>query len=168
MGKDQVDLPMKSKEIKPLPKDFGYIEATTPEEESYWSIEGGKEKYEEAFDYWERVNNLKTNKALVEEFKTNPQVKDMANRLAFQISQEFPNWFTIPRLVKKFKVDTAEAARQIEMLMLFHLCVGKTEKNILYLRIDIAQKTRRELLLKQIEEKEGEISFLKQKLSELN
>ena len=111
---------------------------------------------------------LEEDKKLVEIFTKNPEMRKKAGEMAYQIAQEFPNWFKIPQLVKKYKTTTEEAAKKIEMLMLFHLCVGKVVKNVPLFKIDLSQKTQRTLILEEIAQKEGEILFLKEKLVKLD
>ena len=88
--------------------------------------------------------------------------------MAFQILTDFPNWFKVSQLIKKYKTSQVDVAKKLEMLMLFNLCVGKVVKNQGTFKIDLSQKVQRDLLLQQIAEKEGEILFLKEKLSSLN
>lgn len=101
-------------------------------------------------------------------FLENKENKQRAANLAYQIKQELTNWFSIPQLIKKFKTTEAEAAKQIEMLMLFNVCIGKVEKNKPYFKIDLDQRTQRTLLMEEIAFHEGKISFLKEKLTKLN
>ena len=107
-------------------------------------------------------------KITIAEFLANPDNKKAAAAIAFQIQKAFPGWFKMPRLVKLFDTSTDQAAKQIEMLMLFNLCIGKVEKKVPSFKIDLDRKVQRTLLLEQIAEKEGEILFLKKKLSDLD
>lgn len=109
-----------------------------------------------------------SDKDIVEAFTKDPEMKKQANISAFAIQKEFTNWFSIQQLVKKFKTSVPEAAKQIEMLMLFNVCVGKVEKGKAFFKIDISQRAQRSLILEQIAEKEGEILFLKEKLGKLD
>lgn len=106
--------------------------------------------------------------SVVNEFINNKTNKEAALLSAHQIQKEFGNWFTVPQLIKKFKIDKPNAAAKIEMLMLFNICIGKVEKKIPYFKIDIDQRTQRKLISEEILIKEGEILFLKEKLSKLN
>ena len=105
---------------------------------------------------------------ILKEFIENKENKQKANILAYQINQEFSNWFSMPQLLKKFKVDLPTAANQIEMLMLFNVCIGKVEKNKPFFKIDLDQRAQRKLLLDEIAIYEGRVLFLKEKLSKLN
>lgn len=111
---------------------------------------------------------LEEDTQLVDEFIKNPENKKKAGEIAFQIQQDFPNWFRVPQIVKKYKTSTIEASKKIEMLMLFKVCVGKVEKNQPLFKIDLTQKVQRNLILEEIAQKEGEILFLKEKLSSLD
>ena len=110
----------------------------------------------------------KENARTVEEFVNNKENKQKATTLAYQISQEYSNWFSVPQLLKKFKVTIPEAASQIEMLMLFNVCIGKVEKGKPYFKIDLTQKAQRQLILDEIAVSEGKVLFLKEKLAKLN
>jgi hypothetical protein len=114
------------------------------------------------------IKSFEETKQEVDSFLNDPEHKKKAVEIAYQIKEQLPNWFTIPKVVKKFKTVTEEAAKKIEMLMLFNICIAKVEKDIPYFKIDLDHRTQRELLSKQIEEKEGEILFLKEKLSRLD
>jgi len=109
----------------------------------------------------------KTEQELLQDFLSNPENRQQAVEIAAQIKKVFPNWFIIPKLSKKFNVTTQEAAKKIELLVLFNLCATKVEKGILQIRIDLDQRTQREILNREIEEKEKELKFLKEKLAKL-
>lgn len=109
----------------------------------------------------------KTDQEVVNEFLSNKENKILAAEMGQQIKKDFPNWFSVTKLVKKFKLTTAEAMQKIEILMMFNMCVGKVERNIPYFRIDLDQRVQREVLSRQIEEKEKELINLKEKLSKL-
>ncbi len=111
---------------------------------------------------------IEKDKKAIETFLNHPENKKRAGEMAFQISKDFPNWFKVDQLVKKYKTTTTEAAKRVETLMLFKLCVGKVEKNKALFKIDLSQKVQRTLILEEIAQKEGEILFLKEKLSKLN
>lgn len=83
---------------------------------------------------------LKKDKKVIEEFKTDPEKREIALVLAHQIQKEFTGWFTIPKLIEVFSVDTVEASKKLEMLMLLNFCVGKVEKRIPYFKIDLDLK----------------------------
>lgn len=109
-----------------------------------------------------------SDKEVLDAFINNPEMKKQAGTLAFEIQKEFTNWFSIPQIVKKFKTDTAEAAKKIEMLMLFNYCIGKVEKGKPFFRIDIDHRAQRRLIMDEIAEYEGKILFLKEKLGKLD
>mgnify|MGYP003402682236 FL=1 len=108
-----------------------------------------------------------TDKEVVEQFLSNKENKILSAEIGQQIKEVFPNWFNVAKLVKKFKLSTAEAMQKIEILMMFNMCVGKVEKNIPYFRIDLDQRVQREILDRQIQAKEKEIAILKEKLTKL-
>lgn len=108
-----------------------------------------------------------TDKEVVEQFLSNKENKILSAEIGQQIKEVFPNWFNVAKLVKKFKLSTAEAMQKIEILMMFNMCVGKVEKNIPYFRIDLDQRVQREILDRQIQAKEKEIAILKEKLAKL-
>lgn len=108
------------------------------------------------------------NKKIVDAFIKNPEMKKQAGILAFEIQKEFSNWFSIPQLIKKFKTNTVEAAKKIEMLMLFNYCIGKVEKGKPFFKIDIDHRAQRSLIMNEIAEYEGKILFLKEKLGKLD
>ena len=112
--------------------------------------------------------SLEEDKVTVKEFISNSENKKAAGAVAFQIQRAFPGWFKIPQLVKLFDTSTDQAAKQIEMLMLFNLCIGKVEKKVPSFKIDLDRKVQRSLLLEQIAEKEGDVLFLKKKLANLD
>lgn len=116
----------------------------------------------------EKESTLDSDKKVVDDFINDPENRKRFAQLAFQIQKEFTGWFTIPKIVKTFDTTTTESAKQIEMLMLLKYCVGKVEKSIPYFKIDMTLKVQRELLLEEIADHEGQIKFLKEKLSKLN
>ena len=115
-----------------------------------------------------KTSSFEEDKILLKDFLANKENKKAAGEVAFQIQKEFPGWFRVPQLVKLFNVTTDQVAKQIEVLMLFNFCVGKVEKKIPLFKIDLDRKVQRTLLLEQIAEKEGEVLFLKKKLSDLD
>lgn len=116
----------------------------------------------------QNTTSVEDDKKVVDEFVKNPENKKKAGEMAFQIKQDFPNWFKVSQLVKKYKVTTADVAKKLEMLMLFKMCVGKVTKGVGSFKIDLDQRVQRELILQEIAQKEGEILFLKEKLSTLD
>lgn len=113
-------------------------------------------------------NEIASDEFIVNEFKTNPEVRKGSLDIAHDIKLSFPNWFTVNQIVKKFKEDVPSAARKIEVLMLLELCVGKVEKGKPLFKIDLDKKVQKILLKEKIAEKEGELLFLKEKLVNLN
>ncbi len=107
-------------------------------------------------------------KKTIESFLSNKENKQKAAEIAHQIQSHFSGWFTIPRIVEKFEVETLEAAKRVEALMMFDMCVGKVEKNIAMFKIDLDHKTQRELLLEEIKETKAKLSSLLEKLSFLD
>ena len=107
-------------------------------------------------------------KEVLDAFIKNPEMKKQAGALAFEIQKEFTNWFSIPQVVKKFQTETAEAAKKIEMLMLFNYCIGKVEKGKPFFKIDIDHRAQRRLIMEEIAEHEGKILFLREKLGKLD
>lgn len=125
-------------------------------------------KFNEEVIKTELSDEVKKSEEEVANFIKDPENRQRAIQLAFQIQQELPHWFYIPKLVKTFKVDQPEAARQIEMLMLFKMCVGRVEKGKPLFKIDLDHKEQRRLILELIDQKKGEILFLQEKLAKLN
>lgn len=41
---------------KPHPETYGFVYASSPEEESGWTVEGGEEAYYEALEKWAKYN----------------------------------------------------------------------------------------------------------------
>ncbi len=115
-----------------------------------------------------KSEEIKTSEKEVADFIKDPENRKRAINLAFQIQQELPHWFQVPKVVKTFKIDLPEAAKQIEMLMLFKMCVGRVEKGKPLFKIDLDHKEQRRLILESIEQKKGEILFLQEKLAKLN
>lgn len=109
-----------------------------------------------------------SDKEVLDAFIQNPEMKKQAGTLAFEIQKEFTNWFSIPQIVKKFQTETTEAAKKIEMLMLFNYCIGKVEKGKPFFKIDIDHRAQRRLIMEEIAEYEGKILFLKEKLGKLD
>ena len=122
----------------------------------------------EVIDLQNKPTTQEEDTKLVEAFVKDKENKKRAGEMAFQILTDFPNWFKVSQLVKKYKTSQEEVAKKLEMLMLFNLCVGKVVKNQGLFKIDLTQKVQRDLILQQISEKEGEILFLKEKLSKLD
>lgn len=109
-----------------------------------------------------------SDKEILDAFINNPEMKKQAGTLAFEIQKEFTNWFSIPQIVKKFQTETTEAAKKIEMLILFNYCIGKVEKGKPFFKIDIDHRAQRRLIMEEIAEYEGKILFLKEKLGKLD
>lgn len=110
---------------------------------------------------------LAQNKAVVDAFVNDPIKRSGAVELAYQIQRDFPEWFTVTSTLLFYKTSQAEMAAKIELLMLFNLCTGKVEDNVPYFHIDIDHKIMRQLIKDEIAVKEGEVLFLKEKLSKL-
>lgn len=122
----------------------------------------------EGTDVPESTSITTEDKVTIEEFIANPDNKKAAAEVAFQIQKDYQGWFSIPKLIKRYKVSQEEMAKQIEVLMLFGLCVGKVKDNKPLFRIDLDNKVQRQILTGEISKKEKEIAFLKEKLSKLN
>lgn len=111
---------------------------------------------------------LAEDKRVVDEFKSNPENRKRATELAFSIQNELKGWFTVADVLKIFNINQEEAAKQLEMLLIMNICVAKVKKSVPYFKIDLDNRTQRQLLLDEIAVKEGEIAFLKEKLVKLD
>jgi hypothetical protein len=116
----------------------------------------------------EGLQKLEAEKRDIEAFLKNPENKLQMAKSAKLIQESYSNWFSVPQIVKIFKVTTAEAAKKLEMLMLFNMCVGKVDKGKPFFKIDINQRTQRTLLIEEIAETEAKLAILKEKLVNLN
>lgn len=111
---------------------------------------------------------LKENEKTVKEFIGNSENRIKAGEAAFRIQQEFIGWFTIDELIEKFDMDKQTINIQLNMLMLFNMCIGRVKSSIPSFKIDLSKRVQRSLISEQISDYETKIKLLKEKLVKLD
>lgn len=61
---------------KPQPETYGFVHASSPEEQGGWTIEHGKEAYYEALGRWTEYNDIIQAAALVDAEILEPEFND--------------------------------------------------------------------------------------------
>jgi hypothetical protein len=108
-------------------------------------------------------------KAELDAFLADPEKKKEAIQLAHQILTAKGNkWFTTKQLVQSFRISEEAAKIRLLTLTAFGLAAFKTKGDKRLYKIDLDQRTQRQLITEDIAFHEGQIVKLKEKLVRLN
>lgn len=111
---------------------------------------------------------LKSDAEVVSDFINEGKNRTKAVLVAQGIKEDFPHWFTVKQLYKKYDTEPDAIVAQLQMLSLFQLCVSKPNtKNEASFKITLSKDDRIEVLEKKFRENTEENALIAKELKEL-
>lgn len=116
-----------------------------------------------------KEQQLKDDAQLVKDFVNDKKQRERAVKVAEGLKRDFPHWFTVKQVIKKYNVEPNGVIVQLQTLSLFKLCTSKSNsKNEATFKILLGDEDLLWVIKQRKEEIEEELNQINKEVGEIN